>query len=47
MQTVGSPMHREYWIPAEDLAQFNQDIVPPIEVIGAFKTSGGDENQWN
>ncbi|HTV83742.1 MAG TPA: hypothetical protein VME18_13950 [Acidobacteriaceae bacterium] len=47
VQTVGSRMHREYWIPAEELAQFNEHIVPPIEVIGAFKASGDDERQGN
>jgi hypothetical protein len=36
VQTVGSRVHREYWIPAEELAQFNEQIIPPIEVIGVF-----------
>jgi hypothetical protein len=36
VQTVGSRVHREYWIPAEELAQFNEHIIPPIEVIGVF-----------
>ena len=26
-------MHRELWLPAEELAEFNQHIVGPIEVI--------------
>ena len=28
--------HEEYWIPAEDLEEFNQNIVGKIEVIAAF-----------
>jgi hypothetical protein len=39
VQTVGSRVHREYWIPAEELAQFNEHIHPPIEVIATFKAS--------
>lgn len=30
---VGSKIHKEYWIPAEDLAEFNQNLVGRIEVI--------------
>lgn len=26
VQTVGRAYHQEYWIPAQDLAQFNQNI---------------------
>jgi hypothetical protein len=33
---VGSNLHREYWIPAEDLAEFNQNIVGKIEIVGEF-----------
>ena len=33
VHTVGSALHREYWIPAEDLPQFNENIVGSIEVI--------------
>jgi hypothetical protein len=29
-------MHEEYWIPAEDLADFNAAMVGPIEVIAEF-----------
>jgi hypothetical protein len=36
VQTVGSSMHREYWIPAEDLAEFNQNIVGRIEVMAEY-----------
>src|SRR3954467_10187823 len=30
---VGSSVHQEYWIPAEDLEQFNQNIIGLIDVI--------------
>ncbi len=36
VQTVGSSMHREYWIPAEELDQFNENIVGLVEVIAEF-----------
>lgn len=33
---VGSAIHQEYWIPAEELAEFNANIVGPIEVVSEF-----------
>jgi hypothetical protein len=36
VQTVGSREHQEYWIPAEELAEFNANIVGKIEVIATF-----------
>ena len=33
IQTVGRSYHQEYWIPAEDLAEFVRHIVGKIEVI--------------
>jgi hypothetical protein len=36
VQTVGGPVHQEYWIPAEELEEFNKNIVGPIEVIAEF-----------
>lgn len=35
-QIVGGKIHEEYWIPAEDLEEFNQNIVGKIEVIAEF-----------
>src|SRR5215471_5273633 len=32
IQTVGSSIHQEYWIPAEELEEFNRNIVGLIEV---------------
>jgi hypothetical protein len=36
IHTVGGAEHQEYWIPAEDLAEFNSNIVGPIEVVAEF-----------
>jgi len=36
LQTVGSVVHKEYWIPAEELAEFNRNIIGKIEVIHEF-----------
>jgi hypothetical protein len=33
---VGSSEHQEYWIPAEDLQDLNENIVGTIEVISGF-----------
>ena len=37
IQTVGSSTHQELWIPAEELAAFNQNIVGTIEIIAQFE----------
>jgi len=37
-QKVGSSIHQELWIPAEDLAEMNRNIVGLIEVIGEYKS---------
>jgi hypothetical protein len=34
---VGSKEHTEFWVPSEDLAAFNRNIVGLIEVIAAYK----------
>ncbi|MGS2806264.1 hypothetical protein [Nocardia sp. MW-W600-9] len=36
MQQAGGRDILEYWIPAEDLAEFNRNIVGPIEVVRRF-----------
>jgi hypothetical protein len=36
---VGGKAHREYWIPAADLARFNAALVGEIEVIAEFTAS--------
>jgi len=35
---VGGTIHIEYWIPAEKLEEFNQNIVGLIEVISEFRS---------
>ena len=30
-------MHQEYWIPAEQLEEFNRNIVGRIEVISEYR----------
>jgi hypothetical protein len=37
IQTVGGSMHQEYWIPAEELAELNRNIVGPIEVVAEYR----------
>jgi len=37
VQIAGSRVHREYWIPAEELLEFNRHIVGPIEVVSIFE----------
>jgi len=36
IQTVGGSTHQELWIPAEELAAFNENIVGTIEIIAQF-----------
>lgn len=36
-QKVGGAIHTEYWIPAENLDEFNQRIVGRIEVIAEYR----------
>jgi hypothetical protein len=36
VQKVGGTLHLEYWIPAEQLSEFNQNIVGEIEVVSEF-----------
>ena len=37
VQQVGLDHHLEYWIPAEDLAAFNQHILGSIKVLDSFE----------
>ncbi len=36
VHTVGGRECQEYWIPAEELPEFNRNIVGPIEVTAEF-----------
>jgi hypothetical protein len=40
VKIVGSKIHEEYWIPAEDLEEFNRNILGKIEVIAEFGDEG-------
>ena len=35
---VGSTIHSEWWIPAEDLGSLNDNIVGKIEIIGEYRS---------
>ena len=41
VEHAGSKAHLEYWIPAEDLPEFNRSIVGRIEVTAAFGKDAG------
>ena len=43
VQTVGASWHQEFWVPAEDLAEFNRHIVGPIEILAAYQGGEGRE----
>ncbi len=36
VQTVGSRVHQELWVPAEELEEFNRHIVGRIRIIATF-----------
>jgi hypothetical protein len=42
---VGGRTHQEYWIPAEELPEFNAHLAGPIEVISEFRTTETRESQ--
>jgi hypothetical protein len=37
VKTVGGSEHQEYWIPAEELDQFNRSIVGRIDIVAEFR----------
>ncbi len=37
VQVVGGSEHQEYWVPADDMNEFNDNIVGLIEVIAEFR----------
>ena len=37
VQLAGSTSHRELWVPAEDLAEFNRHIVGAIRVVATYR----------
>ena len=36
VQTVGGSIHKELWVPAEQLDEFNRNIVGQISVVATF-----------
>lgn len=36
IQTVGANVHQEYWIPADQLAEFNSHLIGQIEIVSSF-----------
>ena len=36
VQTVGGSVHKELWVPAEELPQLNRHIIGLIEVVARF-----------
>jgi hypothetical protein len=38
VEQVGARLHTEYWIPAEELTTFNDNIVGLIEIVDVFRT---------
>ena len=37
IQQVGGKIHSEWWVPAEELEELNNNIVGLIEVIGEYR----------
>lgn len=44
VQTAGARTHQEYWIPAEELDEFNRHIVGVIEVIASSQSTASNAN---
>ncbi len=42
LKQVGGASHREYWIPAEELEEFNRHIDGPIEVVAEYHGTTSD-----
>ena len=36
VRTAGARVHREYWIPAEELGEFNRNLVGRVEIVSEF-----------
>jgi hypothetical protein len=44
VKTVGGSVHQEYWIPAEELTEFNRNIVGAIEVVAEYSAAAGQKD---
>lgn len=45
VELAGGEAHRELWVPAEELAEFNRNIVRNIEVAAEYKRGARVENE--
>jgi hypothetical protein len=43
IHSVGDSRHREYWIPAVDLEEFNRNVLGLIHVVASYKNQTGVE----
>ena len=43
VQTVGGRVHQELWVPADDLGEFNYNIVGLIELVAVYR--GGPDRE--
>jgi hypothetical protein len=41
VQVAGTRRHRELWLPAEEMDEFNANLVGPIEVVAEFRGGPG------
>jgi len=41
---VGGEEHTEWWIPAEELEELNDNIVGRIEIVATFPTNGTEQS---
>ena len=39
VRTAGAAVHREYWIPAEELGEFNKHLVGKIEIVAVHRAA--------
>ena len=44
VQIADARLHREYWIPADELAEFNRHIVGLIEIVSEFRAARPQRN---
>jgi len=45
VHVVGNGDHREYWIPANDLARLNENIEGEIEIVSEFRRDARGERK--
>lgn len=44
VQTLGGSNHTEWWVPADELEELNDNIVGKIEVIGEYRAGNNDQD---